>query len=119
MLSTVGRHFAGKPLVLIACCVAILGCRDNYYPLETYYPLSAFQNCIEGVVIFDVLIDVDGNIKEADVISSHPAGVFEEAATKALQLKKFDKTGEEYRTDRTITYSIEDIEDCRRHYGVQ
>ncbi len=48
------------------------------------YPDSARVNGIEGQVMLQIVVDEQGFVTEAEVISSKPAGLFEEAAVSAV-----------------------------------
>jgi TonB family protein len=47
------------------------------------YPADAEAKGVTGSVVLELLVGVDGNVKEAKVVKSQPAGVFDQAATDA------------------------------------
>jgi protein TonB len=53
------------------------------------YPYLAKRDNIQGKVVLRFVVDADGNAKEAEVVSSTPAGVFDDAALKAVERYKF------------------------------
>ena len=53
------------------------------------YPPIALQAGVEGKVILQIVIDEEGNVIQADVILAQPAGIFEDAAVKAIMQWKF------------------------------
>ncbi len=57
--------------------------------VQLEYPESALQARIEGAVILRVFIGHDGAVRRVEVVDSLPAGVFEEAALKAVSALRF------------------------------
>ena len=49
------------------------------------YPEEALRECIEGYVVLEYTLTEDGRAKNIVVIDSDPPGVFDSAATKALE----------------------------------
>ena len=53
------------------------------------YPKKARHLGIEGFVLFSVLVDENGAIRNLQVIESQPPGIFDQAAIKALKQWRF------------------------------
>jgi len=53
------------------------------------YPFLAKRDGIEGRVVLRIVVDSEGNAKEAEVDSAEPEGIFEEAALKVVERYKF------------------------------
>jgi TonB family protein len=53
------------------------------------YPEQARKDKIEGMVVLDILIDGDGKVTDARVVSAKPAGVFEQASIDAARQWRF------------------------------
>ncbi|WP_319583651.1 TonB family protein [uncultured Pseudodesulfovibrio sp.] len=53
--------------------------------LDPYYPASARRTGTQGHVLVRVLVDEYGRVEEAEVAESEPAGVFDDAALKAVR----------------------------------
>lgn len=53
------------------------------------YPREALKRGLEGVVEFQVDVNPDGTVAGLKVLKSEPAGVFDEAASRALRKWKF------------------------------
>jgi protein TonB len=53
------------------------------------YPPIARKAGVEGKVTLLIVIDEEGNVLEADVVFASPAGIFEDAARKAILQWKF------------------------------
>ncbi len=56
---------------------------------DIHYPESALQARIEGSVTLRLLIDRDGVLRDASVVSANPAGIFESEALKAARSIRF------------------------------
>lgn len=54
------------------------------------YPRAAERREIEGVVELSIDIDKDGKVLNVKVLTSSPEGVFDSAATRAVQRWKFE-----------------------------
>ncbi len=57
------------------------------YPLKTvpaHYPRKAQISNTEGWVFFEFNLSESGKVKHLNVIDSHPKGIFEEVASKAI-----------------------------------
>jgi protein TonB len=48
------------------------------------YPLDARRQHVEGKVVLQFLIGMDGKVSNIEVVSSEPEGVFDEAAVEAV-----------------------------------
>lgn len=75
-LGSIGTGFANEPAVVKA------------YPPE--YPRAAERREIEGEVIVSVNVDESGSVTAVNVVAADPAGVFDSAATDAVQRWKFE-----------------------------
>jgi len=53
------------------------------------YPSRAARLNIQGWVKFEVLIDKEGSVKKVKVLNSHPSGIFNRAAIKAMKRWRF------------------------------
>lgn len=59
-------------------------------PLSQFYPAEAMASGVPGVVVLDLLIDVDGRVKRAVAVSETPSGAgFGEAAVSAAETFQF------------------------------
>lgn len=59
-------------------------------PLSQFFPPDAMSKGLTGVVVIDLLIDIDGRVKRAVAISETPAGAgFGEAAVAAAETFQF------------------------------
>ncbi|HET7306328.1 MAG TPA: energy transducer TonB [Gammaproteobacteria bacterium] len=58
-------------------------------PVEPDYPTTAAYTKTEGAVLLSFTIEPDGTTCDAKIVYSHPAGVFEFSALKALTASKF------------------------------
>lgn len=57
--------------------------RPNYRPaLE--FPQSARSKGLSGHVVFNILVNGDGNVEQVSVLESQPAGVFDAVATDSI-----------------------------------
>ena len=54
------------------------------------YPADALEQSIEGDVTVRYDVDTDGQVMNARVVRSHPAGVFDAAALNAVQSWRFN-----------------------------
>jgi len=57
--------------------------------IEPRYPRRAMRRKIEGYVVMEFAIRPDGSVENTKVIEAQPAGVFEEAAERAILRWKF------------------------------
>jgi outer membrane biosynthesis protein TonB len=57
---------------------------------DPVYPETAYQHHISGVVVFEILVGVDGRVKKLRLISGHPLLI--EAATKAVKQSIYRRT---------------------------
>ncbi len=53
------------------------------------YPSIARKAGVEGKVLLQIVIDEEGNVIKADVVFASPAGIFEDAAIKAIMQWKY------------------------------
>jgi TonB family protein len=49
------------------------------------YPVSAIQSGVGGKVLLELLVGVDGSIKDVKVVKSEPAGVFDDVSIEAAR----------------------------------
>jgi TonB family protein len=66
------------------------------------YPLEAKKNNIEGKVLLQFVITTDGTVRDIEVYDSSPEGVFDEAATKALEKYQFEPATKDGQPVETI-----------------
>jgi TonB family protein len=57
--------------------------------LPPSYPFFAIINQIEGRVVLEFVVDVDGKAKEIEILVAEPEGVFEEVSIYALERYQF------------------------------
>ncbi len=57
--------------------------------IEPRYPRHAMRRKIEGYVVMEFTIRANGSVENTQVIEAQPAGVFEEAAKRAILRWKF------------------------------
>jgi TonB family protein len=63
----------------------------SHAPLAQFYPREAAIARIPGKIVLDLLIDMDGNVKDAVVLDESPLGFgFGDAAIAASKTYKFD-----------------------------
>ncbi len=67
--------------------------RTRYVPPD--YPANALKNNLAGEVRVRVTVQADGKVKDATVVSSNPARVFDEAALAAVRKWRFKPIGED------------------------
>jgi len=58
-------------------------------PLNPTYPPSARSRNVEGVVVVEFLVDVNGRTKDIAIVEADPAGVFEETVLRAVRQWRF------------------------------
>lgn len=77
-------------------CLVVLGCASGNRPAQLVsgpgpvYPPAAKTDGIEGRVTVVYDIEVDGRVTHLSVVSSEPAGVFDQAALAAVSRWKFN-----------------------------
>ena len=54
------------------------------------YPKSALKNKVSGYVLFNILIDTNGNIERVSIIESVPQGIFDDVARSGIEHWKFE-----------------------------
>ncbi|NNU15202.1 energy transducer TonB [Parvularcula sp. ZS-1/3] len=54
------------------------------------YPRAAERRDLEGEVIVSIVVGDDGSVSSATVVSATPPGIFDTAATRAVQRWKFE-----------------------------
>ena len=57
--------------------------------IEPQYPQRALRAGIEGTVTVEFTIDVDGSVKDIEIVSADPPKVFDNEVLKALKRWKF------------------------------
>ncbi len=78
------------------------------------YPEIARKAGVEGQVIMQIVVDEEGNVLQADVVFAQPAGIFEEAAVKAMLQWKFKPAKQrdkaiKVRMGQRMDFSLKDI----------
>jgi protein TonB len=53
------------------------------------YPRAALKKKISGYVLFNLLIDTNGNIERVNILESQPEGLFEDVARAGIENWKF------------------------------
>lgn len=76
------------------------------------YPLKARRDGVQGFVTMEFTIRPDGSVTNIEVVDSHPKGVFEHAATRALSRWKFEPREEggqkvSRRARQTIRFTLD------------
>lgn len=64
------------------------------YHVEPVYPPEARSSKVEGWVELGMQVDEDGNVTHAEVLSSRPAGVFDDAAMAAVMQWRYCRPGD-------------------------
>jgi protein TonB len=59
-------------------------------PLSVVYPPQALQQKITGYVVVEFMLHADGRAREAHVVESDPAGVFDKSALAGVASGRFD-----------------------------
>jgi len=81
---------------VIICVCALWACAAQNRPLQLIsgagpvHPPEARADGVEGVVAVRYDVDVDGTVINARVVNSEPAGVFDEAALRAVRSWRFN-----------------------------
>lgn len=70
------------------------------------YPLSALNRRIEGSVEISFTIQPDGRTGAATLVSSQPAGVFDDAALAAVARLRFEPSGQVHTARRTLNFKL-------------
>ncbi|UNP28896.1 energy transducer TonB [Lysobacter gummosus] len=70
------------------------------------YPLSALNRRIEGSVEISFTIQPDGRTSAPRLVSSQPAGVFDEAALAAVSRLRFEASGQAHAARRTLNFKL-------------
>ncbi|AWF81278.1 hypothetical protein BTJ40_10860 [Microbulbifer sp. A4B17] len=68
-------------------------------PLTTtppIYPVEAFEEKLEGYVIVEFNVDMDGQVIDPKVQESTPAGVFDESALAAVMHTRYEPSDSQY-----------------------
>jgi protein TonB len=76
------------------------------------YPLEARRDGVQGYVTMEFTIRPDGSVTDVTVVGSHPKGVFEKAAVRALSRWKFEPREEggrkvSRRARQTIRFTLD------------
>ncbi len=74
--------------------------------VEPVYPKDALEKGIRGDVRVRITVDTDGRVKDAEVLSSSPPGVFEKSALSAVRrwrFKPIEVDGKEIEASATTT----------------
>lgn len=70
------------------------------------YPLPALNRKIEGSVEVSFTILPDGRTGAARLVSSQPAGVFDDAALAAVARLRFEPSGQSHQARRTLNFKL-------------
>jgi len=75
------------------------------------YPEEARKDRIEGKVVVSLNLDEEGNVVEADVVTSEPTSIFDEAALAAVRKYKFEPTTKDgeaikVKIEQTIIFAL-------------
>lgn len=70
------------------------------------YPLPALNRKIEGSVEISFTILPDGRTGAARLVSSEPAGVFDDAALAAVARLRFEPSGQSHAARRTLNFKL-------------
>ncbi|HUQ31904.1 MAG TPA: energy transducer TonB [Pyrinomonadaceae bacterium] len=84
----------------------VLNGRAKILPLPPYPPIARAARA-SGTVVVQVLVDEDGNVREANAVSGHP--LLQNAAKEAALQAKFAPTrlsGEPVKVTGVITYDF-------------
>lgn len=54
------------------------------------YPPAAKKKGIKGYVVLSVLVDIDGSVRQVQVLESSPSGVFDDAALQGVRSWQFE-----------------------------
>jgi len=85
-------------IALIICCLSVLTASAQQETVEKpepvsivkpAYPASAFAHRLNGHVVVSYDVNNDGDVVNARVASSEPAGIFDEEALGAIRKWKF------------------------------
>jgi TonB family protein len=63
--------------------------RDGETLTKPIYPPQALADKVEGMVVLDIYLGPDGTVSDFRVVSSRPAGVFDQASIDAARLWRF------------------------------
>ena len=81
---------------LVFCLLVLGGCATNNRPLQLLsgagpiYPAAAKAQNIEGYVVVQYDVNIQGQVVNAQVVESHPKNIFDMAAIKAVSSWKFN-----------------------------
>ncbi len=70
------------------------------------YPLPALRARIEGQAEVAFTIRPDGSVRDVRVLSSTPAGMFDASALAVAQRWRFEATGQEHASSRTVRFRL-------------
>lgn len=76
--------------------------------VKPVYPPDAEAQHIQGRVKVRLSVDLAGNVTDVELLSSEPAGVFEESVLTAVRQYKFKADGTEYQADQEIVFKLDD-----------
>lgn len=71
------------------------------------YPRGAERRNIEGYVVVQYTVTADGSVKDVKVVEADPEGVFDDAATAAVNQWKFEKPSQDVPNLQTkVTFKL-------------
>jgi protein TonB len=85
--------------------------------VEPVYPKDALKNGVRGEVRLRLTVDTEGRVKQSEVISSSPPGVFDESALAAVRRWRFrpiEVNGNPIEASATTTVVFQPAEGARR-----
>lgn len=71
------------------------------------YPRAAERRSIEGTVTVSIDVNADGSVAAVNIVSADPAGIFETAATKAVERWRFEKDMPAQGVLKTIRFQVQ------------
>lgn len=78
------------------------------------YPADAEAKGINGMVVLELLVGVDGKVKEARAVKSEPAGVFDQAAIDAALKWQVKSALEGKAVERRFRTQIDFVVDVKK-----
>lgn len=64
--------------------------RKRWLPVRLFIPPQAKKQNLQGYVLLSVLIDEQGEVKEAQVLESSPPGLFDASALEGIRRWRFN-----------------------------
>lgn len=72
------------------------------------YPLPALRGKLEGQAEVAFIIQSDGSVRNVQLVSSSPAGVFDNSAVAVASRWRFEATGHAHASRRTVLFRLPD-----------